>query len=608
LGSSLGQFAEILFAEQWSQAILRPMKNEDKLNFTLTIVAAILGALAIPSEIEREGIVLFGFISHIPLIIVMARVKNIRKLILHVLVYTVIHIPIQLYWLSFFKDYSIYTVGGVVVGMIGYFSLWFPIMWFVLKSSPRAYRFLLFGAVWTVYEYWKSFGFLGFPWGLISYPLYHHLILFQTAEWFGIYFLTFLLASSQAWIADWFLPDRGAFEWQKKPLWQDSRSQLWQSGAVLGGFWLFNILFGLITYYDQKPTDAMAQLDVVLVQQNVDSYSETQRVRAMVKSVGLTQQQIPDPLDPPDLVVWSEQSLYYPFDSLGVWRSRYQQTFAQMEEQNQIGLRSAYEAERQKGAVFGPLPSFSLLDFVSRYDTDYVFGVRFDDYGPENIRVWDRENDIPSIHNSTVVLNQEARLQGYYPKHQMVPFVENVPLYYSSSLFRAIYNAIGLYGSYSDGKGLRLFQIQSKDGTPLQYGTPICFEDAFTWVTQDMTLLGADFHVNLTNNSWSMTDSAQDQHFLAAFLRTIETRRPLIRASNSGMTGIIDAKGNVTLGPLPYFTADSARTTIWIDPHAPITGYTRWGDLLVMVLALFGLLPAINYWYWRYKKQTVSLV
>jgi apolipoprotein N-acyltransferase len=556
------------------------MKNEDKLYFTLTVIAAILGALGVPSELAPMGIAPFGLISHIPLIIVLAQVKTIRKLLLHVVVYTVILIPMMLYWLAFFKDYSIYTVGGVIVGMIGYFSLWFPIMWFILRSSPRAYRFLLFGAVWTVYEYWKSTGFLGFPWGLIAYPLHQNLVLFQSAEWFGIYFLTFILASSQAWVAEWFLPARSPFVLQKTALMKDGSRDLWQSGAVLAGLWAFNILFGLVTYYYEKPTDEMTPLDVVLVQVNIDPWKPGSRVSAIETSMDLTEKQIPNPQDSPDLIVWSELSLYFAFDPDRDWTQTYRQ-----------------------------IPQgLSLPEFVRIYDSQYVLGGLYLDFDDElYARTGDRRQATKALQNSTIILDNQANWLGHYAKNQMVPFVEDVPFYYNPIL-KPIYQAIGLPGSYSPGDGIKLFSVTNNEGIRINYGTPICFEDAFSWIGRHMAYQGADLLINLTNNSWSQTDSAQWQHYIAAFLRAIETRRPLIRSSLSGMTGIVDTKGNISVQELPFFTEDSLRASIWVDPGAPITAYTRWGDLLVYILILFCFLPAINYWYWRSKKGIVSLV
>jgi len=110
-----------------------------------------------------------------------------------------------------------------------------------------------------------------------------------------------------------------------------------------------------------------------------------------------------------------------------------------------------------------------------------------------------------------------------------------------------------------------------------------------------MVRQGADVLVNLTNNSWSLRDSAQTQHYLAAFLRSIETRTPLLRASNSGLTGIVDQKGDLIVGPIPYFKQGALRARIQVDRKRPLTPYIMFGDIWILLMAGFGLLPMAGY-------------
>ena len=107
-------------------------------------------------------------------------------------------------------------------------------------------------------------------------------------------------------------------------------------------------------------------------------------------------------------------------------------------------------------------------------------------------------------------------------------------------------------------------------GGAIAAGAPICFEDSFSWVTRQLAGAGAEVLLNLTNNSWSRQRSAQIQHYVAARLRTIELRIPMVRATNSGLTTVIDARG-VATAALPMFESTA---TVFEVPHYP--RYRTW--------------------------------
>jgi apolipoprotein N-acyltransferase len=121
----------------------------------------------------------------------------------------------------------------------------------------------------------------------------------------------------------------------------------------------------------------------------------------------------------------------------------------------------------------------------------------------------------------------------------------------------------------------------------LRIGTPICFEDAFGWVTRDMVANGAEILVNLTNNSWSRQNSAQTQHYAAARLRTVELRTTLVRGTNSGLSGVVNARGEL-IHEMPMFESASEMVRVPLYP-ATWTLYRAWGDWLGILSAVFTL-------------------
>jgi apolipoprotein N-acyltransferase len=73
----------------------------------------------------------------------------------------------------------------------------------------------------------------------------------------------------------------------------------------------------------------------------------------------------------------------------------------------------------------------------------------------------------------------------------------------------------------------------------------ICFEDIFPQTAREAADDDTDFLVNLTNNGWFGDSSAQWQHAAAAVFRAVENGLPLIRCSNNGLTGWVDAHGRL---------------------------------------------------------------
>ncbi|MBI5450933.1 MAG: apolipoprotein N-acyltransferase [Gammaproteobacteria bacterium] len=128
--------------------------------------------------------------------------------------------------------------------------------------------------------------------------------------------------------------------------------------------------------------------------------------------------------------------------------------------------------------------------------------------------------------------------EQFYHKHHLVPFTEYLPLK-------------GVLGSLIDVMDVPMsdFSAGAVTQRPLavagqHIGVSICFEDAFgeEGIRQlpEATLL-----VNVSNDAWFDRSAAPQQHLQMARMRALETARPLLRATNTGMTAIIDARGRL---------------------------------------------------------------
>jgi len=93
--------------------------------------------------------------------------------------------------------------------------------------------------------------------------------------------------------------------------------------------------------------------------------------------------------------------------------------------------------------------------------------------------------------------------------------------------------------------------------------------------------------VNMSNLAWFGDSFAPWQHAQMSQMRALESGRMMLRATNTGVTAIIDAQGRM-LASLPLFVAGSLAGEI--QAYAGSTPYVRWGN--APVLALWGILDA----------------
>ena len=114
-------------------------------------------------------------------------------------------------------------------------------------------------------------------------------------------------------------------------------------------------------------------------------------------------------------------------------------------------------------------------------------------------------------------------------------------------------------------------------GPGFTFSTPICFEDTFGYLSRRFVQNGADLIVNLSNDAWSASLPAQNQHLSMAVFRAVENRRSMVRATASGQTCGIAPNGKIIAMAPPFSES-------WLTVAVPIvkaaTVYTRRGDYL----------------------------
>jgi len=139
-------------------------------------------------------------------------------------------------------------------------------------------------------------------------------------------------------------------------------------------------------------------------------------------------------------------------------------------------------------------------------------------------------------YNSAFLLAPGGGLARYDKRH-LVPFGEYVPL---GETFEFIGTLARAAGSFSAAEEARLLPWQGEE-----LGVAICFEIVFPEEVADLVQAGATVLVTVTNDAWYGDTSAPWQHFRAARWRAAESRRPVLRAAITGVSGLIEADGSV---------------------------------------------------------------
>lgn len=189
----------------------------------------------------------------------------------------------------------------------------------------------------------------------------------------------------------------------------------------------------------------------------------------------------------------------------------------------------------------------------------------------------------PGYYNSIIALGNAS---GIYHKRHMVPFGEYVPL---ESLLRGVIAFFDLpMSAFSKGaQQQEQIALTTRAGDTLRIATYICYEIAYPDVATD-ALPGANLLLTASNDTWFGNSIGPLQHMQIAQMRALESGRYLIRATNNGITALVDARGHI-IGQLPQFTREVLTGEVLAMQGT--TPYSRTGDWPVLGLCV-GLLMA----------------
>ncbi len=223
----------------------------------------------------------------------------------------------------------------------------------------------------------------------------------------------------------------------------------------------------------------------------------------------------------------------------------------------------------ESGAAFDR----EIVDFVRHAGVPLVFG--------------SYDTDGASEFNAAFFLAPDAtepRPFAVYRKTRLFPLTERVPAFLDSPRLR---RALPWLGTWVPGQGANVVPVRLPDGSVIRIAPLICYDVLDPALARASTAAGADVIVTLSNDSWFAFGPGPALHLQGAVFRSIETRRPQVRATNTGISAVIDATGEVRAS-----AGVDARATLVapVVPErrvmTPVVRFGEWIDPCAMIAAI----------------------
>ena len=520
------------------------------------LASAFVLAASFPGFLTDDGIAPLVFVALIPVFMVI-RNTTWRCVWFHGFLFGLVYYFFFNYWLKGFHALAI-VIAPVIKG--GEMLLLFLALKAIDEAFPKK-GYILKGAVWAAYAYLAENWFAGYPYGNIVYALYPYPVLYQTADITGIWGIICLMVFPQAAAADylypWVMGKRGSFR-----LWLKSNLIPLIIWALLSVASIIYGIFSLAYWEDRTPSSTMR---VACVQHNHDSWKggyNTYRSNFNNLKRYTTESLVTDP----DLVIWSETA-FVP----------------------SVAWHTTYDAE---GTVWEDIHDLT-IDFVEYAES---IGVPLLTGNPKSVIAdpslppYDEDGNKNSVEYNTVILFQDGEIKGEYIKQHLVPFTEHFP--YEKQL-PWLYNLLKAmdYNWWIPGTEPTVFDLNG-----VHFSTPICYEDAFGVLNAEYVASGAEVIINMTNDNWSKKPSAEWQHAEIAAFRSVETRKAMVRGTNSGITCLIVPTGEIQ-DPMKPFSmgTHTYEVPVYSQSDYGNTFYVEHIDLFAKI-AIGVSIAALAYW------------
>ena len=406
------------------------------------------------------------------------------------------------------------------------------------KSTNNLLLAFLLAAAWTTQEWLRGWVFSGWGWNGLGVALHDTWPLIQIAEFTGVAGLSFMVAFANVILVT------TAYRLVLEARTHTTRPHfdLTLTMAAIVGVLTFGLRASQVSA-PTKPLRAAAVQSNVPQNQKFDPQFTAKIFDKFRRLSEIALRSNP----PPDLLIWPESSMPGP-------------------------------------VLIEPESNKFVMDLAASAESDLLLGTI------------DEENR--DVYNAALLISDGGERVQVYRKVHLVPFGEYVPGRHRVPLLARI---VGdqVPGDFSAGREYTVFSLTNSD---VQVAPLICFEDTIGELVRQFVLStetnpGANLLVDITNDGWFLHSAGSHQHLANAIFRCVETRRPMVRAANTGVTCFVNQSGRITQvlrdESGSTFTEGVLTGEINVPTEHELTFYARHGDVFAKSCAVITLVAIL---------------
>jgi apolipoprotein N-acyltransferase len=456
---------------------------------------AVASGLALAAAFPKVDLSLLAWVAFVPLFYAIER-QSLRRVVGYAWLQGFVCYIGSLYWVVIaLHDFAHIAALLAILPMLLLAAIMGAYTAVAIWSGEFAARRLCLPSVltmpiaWSALEWVRSYFPIGFPWNLLGYAAYRNVEIIQFGEITGVYGVSALIM--------FFNVVAYAIIFQVY-----SRRVQTLGLGTLTAVMALALVFGSWRVHQLATALPQGSLKVAMVQGDIPQSLkwDPKFLETSFKIYGGQSQAAAQ--RGADLIIWPEAAATFFFQP----DDRYPLSFAE---------DATY---RQR-----------LLDLAVRIGDPILFGAPA--LGVEDDRV--------GFYNRAYLVSATGKVDGWYDKIQLVPFGEYVPM---RKLLGGLVNRVVVgFGDMFAGREQTLFDVRGA-----QLAVLICYESVFPNLTRTAVKRGADVLVNITNDAWYGTSSAPYQLLAMAAMRSVETKAPMVRVANTGISAVIQADGTIT--------------------------------------------------------------
>ncbi|MDR0668149.1 MAG: apolipoprotein N-acyltransferase [Prevotellaceae bacterium] len=435
---------------------------------------------------------------------------------------------ITTYWLSHATLAG--AVGAIIGNALQMFLLFALFRWVKRKTNnATGYTFLV--ALWLAWEYFYFDAEISWPWLVLGNGFAKDIHLIQWYEYTGV-----LGGSLWVWLVNLVLFH---IITARRTIYKKQRAI---TLTIAGLLIMAPITLSLIRFHTYRET--INPCRVAILQPNIDPYHEKFNGLSGAEQLAI-------------LLSLAETAT----DSLTDYVIAPETAIDRVQE-------NAIEQSEAVRAIRGFVARRPQVNFITGVTSLYF-------YSPDekrSVTAREIENGAYDVFNASMQINRTDSIPVYH-KSKLVLLVEKMPYPRFFSFLKSLSLDLGGYvGSYGTQEEREAFP--SADGR-FRIGTAICYESVYGRYYTEYIRKGANLMSIITNDGWWDDTPGYRQHLTYASLRAIETRRSIARSANTGISAIINQRGEAS-ATTGWWERTSLSGTLNANEH--ITFYVRYGD------------------------------